>query len=147
MEANLVVSTSRIRNSARPFNLRFLVLLLSVVAVIGLSGCRSQPIRDANDRPIPSGATLTEVSKIIQSAGNSLGWAMKETKPGLIVGTLYLRDHEANVEIPFTTTSYSIRYVSSKNLKFDASKRTIHSNYNGWVTNLDNRIRAQLASL
>jgi hypothetical protein len=38
-------------------------------------------------------------------------------------------------------------YRTSTNLDFDASKRTIHSNYNGWIGNLDKAIRAQVTVL
>ena len=67
---------------------------------------------------------------------------MKPEKPGLIVGTLNLRTHTAVVDIPYTTTSYSILYKSSVNLKQEGN--TIHSNYNGWVQNLDQAIKRQL---
>ncbi len=129
------------------FNLRMLMLLVITVSVIGLGGCRTAPIRDLDARPIPPGATLPQVSKAIQGAGNSLGWAMQETGPGMIVGTIVLRDHMAKVEIPFSTSSYSIRYSSSTNLKYNDEKQTIHSNYNSWIANLDNQIRANLSML
>lgn len=129
------------------FNLRMLMLLVMTVSVIGLGGCRTAPIRDLDARPIPPGATLPQVSKAIQGAGNSLGWAMQETGPGMIVGTIFLRDHMAKVEIPFSTSSYSIRYSASTNLKYNEEKQTIHSNYNSWIANLDNQIRANLSML
>jgi predicted small secreted protein len=132
---------------ARIFNLRALVILALVIGVIGTAGCRTSPIRNYNSQPVPAGATMAEVGKAIQDAGNSLGWAMKEEYPGMISGELFIRDHTAVVEIPYSTTSYSIRYKSSKNLKYDAAKKTIHSNYNGWVENLDNGIRTRLARL
>ncbi|MEA3640604.1 MAG: hypothetical protein VBE63_11765 [Lamprobacter sp.] len=131
----------------RLFDKRLLSALLIALTLIGLAGCRTSPVRELNGQPVPPGVSAAEVSKTIQSAGNSLGWAMKQTRPGLITGTIYLRDHMAKVEIPYSSSSYSIRYASSTNLKYDASKRTIHSNYNSWVQNLDNQIRARLASL
>ena len=137
----------RLRRLRGLFNLRILMLLIMAVSVIGLGGCRTAPIRDLDARPIPPGATLTQISKAIQGAGNSLGWAMQETGPGMIVGTIFLRDHMAKVEIPFSTSSYSIRYSASTNLKYNEEKRTIHSNYNGWIANLDNQIRANLSML
>lgn len=128
-------------------HLRLVALLVIALTVVGLTGCRTSPIRNLDNQPIPPGATMAEVSKAIQAGGNSLGWAMQEVSPGLIVGTIHLRDHTAKVEIPFSTRDYSIRYKSSTNLKYNASQKTIHSNYNSWVTNLDNQIRARLASL
>lgn len=147
MTSETLVSTPRFRPVRALINFRLVVLLATALSVAGLTGCRTSPIRNLDDQPIPPGATMTEVSKAIQAGGNSLGWAMQEVSPGLIVGTIHLRDHMAKVEIPFSRRDYSIHYKSSTNLKYNASKKTIHSNYNSWVLNLDNQIRARLASI
>ncbi len=147
MTSESLLSTPSFRSVRTLINLRLVALLVIALTVVGLTGCRTSPIRNLDNQPIPPGATMAEVSKAIQAGGNSLGWAMQEVSPGLIVGTIHLRDHMAKVEIPFSTRNYSIRYKSSTNLKYNASKKTIHSNYNSWVINLDNQIRARLASL
>ena len=147
MTSETLLFPARAQSVRMPANLRLVALLMIALTVVGLTGCRTSPIRNLDNQPIPPGATMAEVSKAIQAGGNSLGWAMQEVSPGLIVGTLHLRDHMAKVEIPFSTRDYSIRYKSSTNLKYNASQKTIHSNYNSWVTNLDNQIRARLASL
>jgi hypothetical protein len=131
----------------RPTLFKGITVLVMVLVMIGLGGCRTAPIRDMTNQPVPPGLSSEQVSKVIQSAGNSLGWAMSETRPGLIEGNLFVRDHTAKIEIPFSSRSYSIRYVSSSNLKYNASNRSIHSNYNGWIQNLDNQIRSRLASM
>lgn len=147
MASELTIPTPRRQAARQLADLRLVMVLVTALSLIGLSGCRTAPIRDLNNQPVPPGASMAEVSKVIQSAGNSLGWAMKERRPGLITGQLYLRDHMAKVEIPYSTRSYSIRYAGSTNLKHNASKKTIHSNYNSWVQNLDNQIRARLVTL
>jgi hypothetical protein len=122
--------------------------ILGIIAALALSlaGCRTSPILNVKDAPInvPAGqtASVATVEQAIIRAGNGLGWVMKPEKPGLIVGTLNLRTHTAVVDIPYTTTSYSILYKSSVNLKQEGN--TIHSNYNGWVQNLDQAIKRQL---
>lgn len=88
--------------------------------------------------------SMDNVTKAIIRAGASLGWQMKKVKDGEIIGTLYLRDHMAQVKIPYNTKDYSILYQNSSNLKYDAEANTIHSNYNGWVQNLDRAIQTQL---
>ena len=45
-------------------------------------------------------------------------------KPGYIVGTLHLREHEAVVDILYDTKSYSILYKSSQNLQYNETKGT-----------------------
>jgi hypothetical protein len=76
-------------------------------------------------------------------AGVSLGWQMRPTNPGHIVGTLILRTHTAVVDINYDTAKYSVTYKDSKDLEYDGTN--IHSNYNGWIQRLDNAIRSQLS--
>ncbi len=59
--------------------------------------------------------------------------------------SLNLRTHTAVVEIPYSTKAFSIRYKDSVNL--DYTGESIHSNYNGWIQNLEKGIRTQLQSL
>ena len=54
------------------------------------------------------------------------------------------RDHEAVVEVKYTTDMYQILYVSSVNLHYDPSKHTIHYNYNKWVRTLNAYIYKKL---
>ena len=60
-------------------------------------------------------------------------------------GTLNLRSHTAIVDITYDTRTYSIKYKDSTNLGYDG--RNIHSNYNGWIENLDKGIQTQLVNL
>jgi hypothetical protein len=89
--------------------------------------------------------TQEQVRAAIIRAGSALGWQIKDESPNVLVGTLVLRDHTAVVEIPYSTTSYSIKHRSSTNLDERGGK--IHKNYNSWVQNLANGINAQLATL
>ncbi|MDS4028980.1 MAG: hypothetical protein RKO66_02750 [Candidatus Contendobacter sp.] len=121
--------------------------LIGIVA-LALVGCRSNPVYNVEGAPVStstSGYNLRDVRNAIQQAGVSLGWQMKDVQPGLIIGTLYVRDHMAQVEIPYNRTSYSIIYRDSQNLGYDGVN--IHSNYNGWVQRLSGAINAQLSRL
>jgi hypothetical protein len=127
-----------IRNAAA-----VLVACFALLAV----GCRIAPIYDVSGDAITSSKpdlTMDDVSKAIQRAGAGLGWQMQQDGPGHMIGTLHLRDHVAVVDITYDTKSYSIKYKDSSNLQYDAEKREIHKNYNGWIQNLENGIRTQL---
>jgi len=117
------------------------VLLVTVV------GCRSNPIRNVSSAPVmASGSyTLANVRDSIITAGQGLGWGMKEMKPGVILGTLFVRTHMAKIEVKYTKKNYSITYKDSAGLDYDGVN--IHSNYNGWIQNLESRINSQLSSL
>ena len=99
--------------------------------------------------------TLDQVTKAIVLAGMGLKWEMNDASPGHIVATLNLRDHQAVVDILYNTSLYSIRYKSSVNLTVTpgdekvpgAPPYLIHSNYNGWIENLDNAIRTQFIAV
>lgn len=130
----------------RPLSTGLALFFLMVVGV-SLSGCRTAPIRDMGPTPTQTHASAEQVKKAIFAAGAGLGWMMKEQSPTVIVGTLALRDHLAVVEIPYSATSFSIRYKDSQNLRYNASDKTIHSNYNGWVENLNNAIIVHLSAL
>lgn len=127
---------------------RLAIILLVALFAMTMVGCRTAPIKNVSKMPISAhGASMEDIGKAIKAAGTGLGWLMKERSPGLITGTLSVRSHMAKVEIPYSRTSYSIRYKDSSNLKYSAQNKTIHSNYNGWIQNLDNAIRAQLTML
>lgn len=123
------------------------ILTAATMTAHGACG-RCAPIQNVTDAPVPSvsGKALSsdEVRKAIMRAGATLGWKMNADAPGKVTGTLNLRTHTAVVEIPYSTSSYSINYKSSVNL--NAEDGQIHNNYNGWVKNLAKGIDANLAN-
>jgi hypothetical protein len=128
-------------------NMKWVAIVVSTLVVF-VSGCGTQPVYNVSNAPVAASKpnpTLEEVSKAIVRAGAALGWQMKETKPGHMLGTLYLRTHVAVVDIDYSVKSYSIRYKDSTDLNYDGTN--IHRNYNGWIQNLDKGIRVQLSNL
>jgi hypothetical protein len=128
---------------------KFAAVLAACFALLAI-GCRIAPIYDVNGDAVTSSKadlTMGDVGKAIQRAGVALGWQMQQAGPGHMIGTLHLRDHVAVVDITYDTKSYSINYKDSSNLQYNAEKREIHKNYNGWVQNLENGIRMQLLHL
>ena len=123
------------------------IIVLGISFAVALGACASIPILNVNDAPIATGKSLqvNQVRQAIVTAGSALGWKIVDSKPGLLEGTLRLRDHTAVVEIPFTTDKYSILFKSGVNL--NEKDGQIHKNYNGWVQNLEKSINAALASL
>lgn len=86
-----------------------------------------------------------EVQAIIIEATSARGWSPVLEAPGVISATINVRGkHFARVEIPFSATNYSILYVSSDNLDYNAKRQTIHRNYNNWVVKLSGTINKNL---
>jgi hypothetical protein len=128
------------------------LLKVSIVAIIGLfvlTGCRTASIQNISEYPVaaPKSAKDSDMFDAIKRAGIGLGWQIKKVKDGQALGTLYLRDHMAVVVIDYTDKYFSITYKNSTNLKYDASKKTIHKNYNGWIQNLTNAIAVQYSAI
>ena len=127
---------------------RWVAVIVSALILVAV-GCRGAvPVYNVADAPVAASKPnpgLDEVGKAIQRAGAALGWQMKETKPGHMLGTLTLRKHVAVVDVNYSVKSYSIRYKDSTELDYDGGN--IHPNYNGWIQNLDKGIRAQLSTL
>ena len=128
-------------------------LMVLCLGLVFITGCRTATIYTIKDASIGTTSSaelsLDQVTKAILAAatGPKPAWNMKVEKPGHILATLFVRSHRAAVDITYTTESYNITYNSSANLKYDAAAGTIHSNYNGWIQNLNNAILSQLAYL
>lgn len=127
---------------------KWAAIVVSAVFMLA-AGCRTPtPVYNVSNAPVSTSKanpSLDEIGKTIVLAGASLGWQMKPIKPGYILGTLSIRKHVAVVDINYSAKSFSINYKDSTELNYDGT--SIHPNYNGWIQNLDNRIRAQLSAL
>lgn len=116
--------------------------------VLFVAACRTAPIYNVPESALPTSGravSLGEVTQAIQNAGAGLGWQMREVRPGHMIGTLALRTHLAVVDVVYDTDSFSITYKDSSNLNHDGTQ--IHSNYNGWIQNLEQAIRARVAAI
>lgn len=124
--------------------------IAALAAVLLLAGFGSgAPIRNIVNAPIPPhpAATMENLEKAMLRAGGTLGWKMTSKGPGKIEGVLDIRKHQAIIDVTYDTKTYSVTYRASTNLDYNEATKTIHSNYNGWIQNLDKAIRAQVTTL
>ena len=140
---------------------KFSSLLLLGIAVVLVAGCsRTGSVYSVTDAAITpvlgNELSLDQVTRAIVAAGVAAGampgparvfWNMRVVEPGHILAALHIRSHMATVDIKYTTKSYTITYNTSANLNYNSDENTIHSNYNGWIQNLNNAINRQLATL
>lgn len=131
------------------------VALMSTLLIMSLLltvGCMRQAALQ-NPRNLPvvgaTGQSLGEaqVKQAILGAAKDKGWIARELSPGVITASLAVRNHLAEVEIPYSGSSYSIIYKDSSNLDYKASDQTIHNQYNNWVDYLRQAIDARLAEM
>ena len=131
-------------------NRRMCKSLVAVAAFLLLTGFGAgTPIYNVQSSPIPPNpaATMENIEKAIMRAGMTLGWQVASKGPCNIEATLNIRRHQAVVDITYDTKSFDIHYKDSVNLDYRDSDKTIHSNYNGWIQNLEKGIRAQVTVL
>lgn len=133
-----------------------ITVAIAIVAAGLLAGTparagRDAPIEDLVDVPVATVSgnpvTLDALARAIAAGCARRGWVCEVTSPGEIKGLLNIRSHRAEVRIPYDSNKYSILYVSSENLRYDAEEKTIHRNYNKWVANLRNDINSAIALL
>ncbi|MEX0693026.1 MAG: hypothetical protein WD075_01150 [Rhodospirillales bacterium] len=124
------------------FHRKFFTFLAIVLVAGGLVACRSGVVYNVvNDQFTMTAPSLAEAEKTIKLAGASLGWQVKQASPGKLIATLPIRTHVAIVDITHDTKQFSIMYKDSTNLDYDGTN--IHSNYNGWIQNLQKAIVAR----
>jgi hypothetical protein len=114
-----------------------------IVSLALLAGCGAALVRNVDAAMITGNHSVANVEKAIVRAGTDLGWMMTKKSDKHIVGKLALRTHLAVIDITFDKNSYSIKYKDSTNLGYNGS--SIHSNYNGWIQNLQKAIALQIA--
>ncbi|PSV00822.1 hypothetical protein C0W80_11590 [Photobacterium leiognathi subsp. mandapamensis] len=122
-------------------------LFLTTLASLLIVGCTSKPVMNLNNVYVPTAVTgqqytVEDVQKAILTAAEQRGWSARVIKPGLILANISVRTHSATIEIPYSSTSYSIDYKDSQNLDYDGTD--IHRNYNNWVVRLSRSIQQQL---
>lgn len=128
----------------RLFHLRSWIFIGLVVL---LAACRAGPVYNVQSTSLgaPPNATMEQVATAIKRAGSGLGWEVRDVAPGQMTGRLALRSHVAIVDINHDTRNFSIAYKDSTNLNYTGTE--IHSNYNGWIQNLERAIKAQASAI
>jgi hypothetical protein len=119
--------------------------VLAGLLLLCVMGCRTAPIYNPHVEFPPRDPSTVEQA-ILKALANR-GWLAKQEGPGVIIGTLNLRSHQAVIHIEYTADSYSIRYVESTDLLYERKsdgEEVIHRNYNSWISNLVHDINTVL---
>ena len=83
------------------------------------------------------------MKEIVMKAAHQKMWRPEALEDGKVRCTLNIRAHEVVVDVLYTDSSFSIRYVSSVNMNYDPTLNTISPKYNQWVRNLQREIVGQ----
>ncbi|OSN07268.1 hypothetical protein [Lonsdalea iberica] len=124
---------------------KFRILAACLVCLFTLVGCSSRSAYIMNvNQSITAQYSIEQVKTAIIQAGQQREWVMTPVSPGVINGHINQRGHVADIRINYSTSSYSINYVNSQNLR--AANGKIHRNYNRWINNLDREIQLCLSA-
>lgn len=115
---------------------------LCVLLLAGHVQAAYEEIYNVDAATIPQGLTQEKIVQAIKTGGAQRGWVIDEQGPGHLLATLNIRSHTVRADIRYNTTSYSITYKDSVNMKF--KKGRIHGAYNKWVRNLEGDIQRAL---
>jgi hypothetical protein len=134
-------------------------LSATAVLMIASAGFAVQPAWADRDAPIQNPAnipvswnadgepTMERIQRAIIAGCIPRAWKCQATKPSEIRAVLHLRQHMAEALIAFDTEKFSITYVNSAELRYDATEKTIHRKYNQWVANLITDINVAIAAI
>ena len=90
--------------------------------------------------PAGKAPSEAEVRSAIVAGGSQLGWVVAGEKPGELTLRYNKQDrHEVTIKVTYDAAGYLIRYVDSKNMRFESTSdkgKLIHNNYNRWTANL-----------
>ncbi len=126
-------------------------LVLGALLTAGPAIARDEAIVNPTDIPVSWSKarepTLEEIGRAIVKGCGTRGWSCEITKPGEIRAVLHVRKHMAESRITYDTRTYSVTYVDSRELRYDAARNEIHRKYNGWVNNLIADINTAISSI
>jgi hypothetical protein len=128
----------------------FLTRILAVALLaLAVASCRSATVYNVENASLNMNkpASTAQVQAAIKRAGAGLGWTMRDVAPGHIEARLPVRSHVAVADIFYNSKDFSIKYKDSTNLNYDPKDNSIHSNYNGWIQNLQKAIMSQTSTL
>ena len=96
---------------------------------------------------LPVEVAVPNLQNVLQLAATQRGWATKVLEPGKVRCDIDVRGkHQLTVDVLLESKKITVRYVSSKNLKYDPAKGTIHRNYYNWLKKLADDTKKTLAA-
>jgi len=128
---------------------RFLLVLLLPLLLLTMA-FRQSPLVDPAPVAVPAGLTDVQVGKAVKAALLGRGWTVTDEQAASVSAQLSREDWVARIRVDFDARQVQIRYVDSKNLKYEVKRdgtRLIHSNYMNWMKFLHDDIGRDLELL
>ncbi len=122
-----------------------LALCVAFLGFLTVTGCATTaPIESPVTQNIPTGLTNDEVKSVIVTTASSREWRVSKSSKGSLEMFYARGSVSATIRVDYTTSNYTITYVSSTGMKAAGGK--IHKNYNRWIRNLVKDINTAMAN-
>lgn len=121
----------------------FFIFLLT----ISMATFAGRRVMTEPDIKVPCSLSMEQVKLSIRAGLKTKKWIPLNKREGLIVGTLYIREHRLSMSFFYDQSLIKIRYKDSENLKYKVmeGKKYIHKNVNIWSRNIKIEIIRQLS--
>jgi hypothetical protein len=121
--------------------------LLAALIALSPAARADDPVKDIIDHEVPAlkdGARIAmpDVQAAILAACERRKFEATVVSPGLITARWVHGGHSFDVSIPFTDSTYSIRYKDSERMDYNPKKQRIDDAYNEYVAALSEHIEA-----
>lgn len=131
------------------FRAMFLVFLASLgFAAAATAGGRPIPMQEIINAPLPwpdgKEGSLEQVQHAVFAGLATKGWVGTLVGPGKAHAYIQKPDWRCEIDVTFTTHSYSITYSNSEHLDYNPDKHVIHRNFNRWLVLLQQAINLHL---
>jgi len=120
------------------------IFLFTFILSLGMSGCGTVRIVDVPNQPITRQLATHDIRKAIEYALLQRQWMIVKREKNYYIAKLSKGKWSIDIRITYSKNSYSIQYLSSKNLKYDAKSYTIHPGYNKYIAKLKKQIEMNL---
>lgn len=106
-----------------------IALFLIATVICPNNALAAKPIHNIIDEPIPAQAdgsllSVDDVRLAVIAGSTERGWQVKDHQPGVLIASTTVRaKHFAEVEISYDQARYSIVYLSSDNLDYNAKRQ------------------------
>lgn len=117
------------------------ILFTMMLSALLVACATNKPIYNSSQVAFMQELTETQAQDVIKDALRYKRWkVVSDDNPGEIVADIVVRSHYAKVRITYDMSQFSINYMKSDDLDFDAGKNKIHRNYNKWILLLEQEI-------
>ena len=121
-------------------------LLIGLLALAPLARA-DDPVKDVIDHEVPAlkdgtRIALTDIERAILAACARRNFDASVVSPGTITARWVHGSHSFEVSIPYSDSTYSIRYKDSMRMDYNPAKHRIDDSYNEYVAGLAEHIEA-----